>query len=92
MLLDPQEIPPVPEETRRVAQAAFPRGRARTRRASGAVACAGLATLGWRKRTSSMSSPRWPSTWCGWARGGWGRPQPTRAARPSPLCGGPLPR
>jgi transposase len=26
MSLHPQEIPPVPEETRRVAQAAFPRG------------------------------------------------------------------
>jgi transposase len=26
MSLQPQEIPPVPEETRRVAQAAFPRG------------------------------------------------------------------
>ena len=26
MSLQPQEIPPIPEETRRVAQAAFPRG------------------------------------------------------------------
>jgi transposase len=26
MSLHPQEIPPMPEETRRVAQAAFPRG------------------------------------------------------------------
>ncbi len=26
MSLHPQEIPPIPEETRRIAQAAFPRG------------------------------------------------------------------
>jgi len=31
MSLHPQEIPPVPEETRRVAQAAFPRGNVYTR-------------------------------------------------------------
>ena len=31
MLLHPQEIPPVPEETRHVAQAAFPRGNASMR-------------------------------------------------------------
>jgi hypothetical protein len=44
-----------------------------------------------RTRPSSMSSPRWPSTWCGCARGDWACPQPTRAARTSPLCGGTLP-
>jgi transposase len=32
MSLHPQEIPPVPEETRGVAQAAFPRGHVYTRR------------------------------------------------------------
>jgi transposase len=39
MSLHPQEIPPVPEETRRVAQAAFPRGNVymRIRDALGAM-------------------------------------------------------
>jgi transposase len=39
MSLHPQEIPPVPEETRRVAQAAFPRSNVymRIRDALGAI-------------------------------------------------------
>ena len=39
MLLHPQEIPPVPDATRHVAQAAFPRGHAsmRIRDALGAI-------------------------------------------------------
>lgn len=62
--------------------------RARTRRVSDTVGCAGLGTAGWPRPLSSTSSPRWPSMWRGWASSGWARPRPTPAVRPLPPCGG----
>jgi hypothetical protein len=66
--------------------------RRRTRKASDAVACAGLVISGWPKSIASISARRWSSTWSGWASGGWARPRPKPAVPPLPPCGGPPPQ
>jgi len=66
--------------------------RARTRRVSDAVVCAGRGTAGGPRPIGSNSSPRWPSMWPGWARGGWARPRPKPAGLPLRPCGWQPPR
>jgi hypothetical protein len=66
--------------------------RRRTRKASDAVACAGLVISGWLKSIASISARRWSSTWSGWASGGWARPRPKPAVPPLPPCGVPPPQ
>ncbi len=61
--------------------------RARIRRPSGGVACAGPGTAGWPRPICSHSSPRWHSMWRGWASGGWARPWLKPAVLPLLPCG-----
>jgi hypothetical protein len=65
--------------------------KAHTRRPSDAVACAGPGISDWPRLIYSICSPPWPSTWSGWASGGWARPLLRRAALPLLPCRGLLP-
>ena len=84
MSLHPQEIPPVPEETRRVAQAAFPRGNLymRIRDTLGAIDDAQLFAPLYHCAMSIRHSLRAQQT----------GPRCVSASWPGPLGGGSLPR
>jgi hypothetical protein len=64
-----------------------PGSRGRTRRASDAVVCAGLAIAGSPRRICSICSRPWPSMSSGWVSGGWAHLWPGLAVHPLPRCG-----